>query len=198
MGESWVVESLVGDAGEAVVGVMGESGASGRGVAHRGRFLEFDVDAAAGGAFDGLLGLVVEVVAQQAAVGRPHGVGWATREQGPARPTRLAGGRGLGPRGAGWRAASIACGWAAVGTCGRVFASGARFWKDQGRRYDGTTRSTQKKTRVSCRGIRGVQSQGPLSAQRRSSLSGVDFTLGRSGRPRRPQPRRTGGGGDFD
>ena len=30
-GESWVVESLVGDAGEAVVGVMGESGASGGG-----------------------------------------------------------------------------------------------------------------------------------------------------------------------
>ena len=26
-GESWVVESLVGDAGEAVVDVMGESGA---------------------------------------------------------------------------------------------------------------------------------------------------------------------------
>ena len=64
VGESWVVESLVGDAGEAVVGVgvMGESGASGGGVAHRGRFLEGDVDAAAGGVFDGLLGLVGEVV----------------------------------------------------------------------------------------------------------------------------------------
>ena len=42
VGESWVVESLVGDAGEAVVGVgvMGESGASGGGVAHRDRLLE--------------------------------------------------------------------------------------------------------------------------------------------------------------
>ena len=43
VGESWVVESLDGDAIEAVVGVgvmgvmgvMGESGASGGGVAHR-------------------------------------------------------------------------------------------------------------------------------------------------------------------
>ena len=75
VGESWVVESLVGDAGEAVVGVMGESGASGGGVAHRGRFLEGDVDAAAGGVFDGLLGLVVEIVVPQAAAGTPHGGG---------------------------------------------------------------------------------------------------------------------------
>ena len=37
--------------------------ASGGGVAHRGRFLESDVDAAAGGVFDGLLGLVGEIVA---------------------------------------------------------------------------------------------------------------------------------------
>ncbi len=77
-GESWVVESLDGDAGEAVVGVMGESGASGAsggGVAHRGRFLELDLDAAAGGVFDGLLGLVVEAVVLQAAAGRPHGGG---------------------------------------------------------------------------------------------------------------------------
>ena len=75
VGESWVVESLVGDAGEAVVGVMGESGASGGGVAHRGRFLEGDVDAAAGGVFDGLLGLVVEIVVLQAAAVTPHGGG---------------------------------------------------------------------------------------------------------------------------
>ena len=27
--------------------------------------------------------------------------------------------------------------WAGVGTCGRVFASGARFWKGQGRRCSG-------------------------------------------------------------
>ena len=85
MGESWVVESLFGNAGEAVVGVgvMGESGASGGGVAHRDRFLELDLDAAAGGVFDGLLGLVVEAVVLQAAVGRPHG-GGVGHEQGPA------------------------------------------------------------------------------------------------------------------
>ena len=61
--------------GEAVVGVMGESGAWGGGVAHRGRFLEFDLDAAAGGVCDGLLRLIVEVVEPQAAAGRPHGGG---------------------------------------------------------------------------------------------------------------------------
>ena len=54
---------------------MGESGASSGGVAHRGCFLELDLDAAAGGVFDGLLRLVVEVVAPQAAAGRPHGGG---------------------------------------------------------------------------------------------------------------------------
>ena len=49
--------------------------ASGGGVAHRGRFLEGDVDAAAGGALDGLLGLVGEAVGPQAAAGTPHGGG---------------------------------------------------------------------------------------------------------------------------
>ena len=52
--------SLVGDAGEAVVGVAGESGEAGE--AHRGHMLEFDRDAAAGGVFDGLFGLVGKVV----------------------------------------------------------------------------------------------------------------------------------------
>ena len=69
-------ELLVGDAGEAVVGVEGESGESGKssvgtpggGVAHRGRLLEGDdAGAAARGVFDGLFGLVVEVVVLQAA-----------------------------------------------------------------------------------------------------------------------------------
>ena len=63
-------ESLVGDAVEAVVDVVGESsvagepgvGTPGGGVAHRGRLLESDIDAAARGVFDGLLGLVVEVL----------------------------------------------------------------------------------------------------------------------------------------
>ena len=51
-------ESLVRDAGEAVAGVAGESSG-----AHRGRLLYLDIDAAAGGVFDGLLDLVVETVA---------------------------------------------------------------------------------------------------------------------------------------
>jgi len=67
-------ESLLGDVGEAVVGVAGESsrsdvGTPGGGVAHRGRLLEGDADAAARGVFDGLLGLVVEVVGHQAVTG---------------------------------------------------------------------------------------------------------------------------------
>ena len=74
-------ESLVGDAGEAVVGVVGESvvagesgvGTPGNGVAHRGRLLEGDADAAARGVFDGLLGLIAQVVVLQAATGRSQG-----------------------------------------------------------------------------------------------------------------------------
>ena len=73
-------ESLVGDVSEAVVGVTGESGvaasesgAAGGSVAHRGHLLKLDLDATAGGVFDGLLGLVVEVVTLQAATGRPQG-----------------------------------------------------------------------------------------------------------------------------
>jgi hypothetical protein len=74
-------ESLVGEASEAVVGVVGESGIAaesgvatpGGGVAHRGRLLEGDADAAAHGVFDGLFGLVVEVVVLQAVTGRSQG-----------------------------------------------------------------------------------------------------------------------------
>ena len=77
---AWV-ESLVGDAGEAVVGVVGESvelgesgvGAPNGGVAHAVRLLELDADAAARGIFDGLFGLVVEAVVLQAATGRSQG-----------------------------------------------------------------------------------------------------------------------------
>ena len=58
-------------------------GASGGGVAHRGHFLESDLDAASGGALDGLFGLVGEAVVLQAATGRPHG-GGVGHEQGPA------------------------------------------------------------------------------------------------------------------
>ena len=54
------------------MGVAGESGESdvgtpGGGVAHRGRLLEGDADAATRGVFDGLFGLVVEVAVLQAA-----------------------------------------------------------------------------------------------------------------------------------
>ena len=56
-----VGEAMVRDTGrEAVVGVAGESDESGE--AHRGRLLELDLDSAAGGVFDGLSGLAVEVV----------------------------------------------------------------------------------------------------------------------------------------
>ena len=66
--------------------VADESGAAGGGVAHRGRLLKLDLDATAGGLFDGLLGLVVEVVAPQAATGRPqgNGVGAAARATHPS------------------------------------------------------------------------------------------------------------------
>ena len=71
-------EPLAGDAGEAVVGVVGVVGESGvgtrgGGVAHRGRLLESDIDTASRGVFDGLLGLVVEVIVLQAVAGRSHG-----------------------------------------------------------------------------------------------------------------------------
>ena len=72
-------ESLLGDVGEAVGGESGESsesgvGTPGSGVAHRGRLLEADADAAASGVFDGLLGLVVKSVVLQAVTGRSQGV----------------------------------------------------------------------------------------------------------------------------
>ena len=118
-------ESPVGDAVEAVVGVVGESGepgvgTPGGGVAHRGRLLEFDIDAAAPGVFDGLLGLIVEVVAPQAVAGRSRGVRWARAHARPSRPT--GGGCGLGPRGARWRVTSR--GWGRERVC--AFASKSR------------------------------------------------------------------------
>ena len=42
-------------------------------MAHRGRLLELDIDTASRGVFDGLLGLVVEVIVLQAVAGRSHG-----------------------------------------------------------------------------------------------------------------------------
>eukprot|EP00964_Phaeocystis_antarctica_P009101 scaffold4935_cov67-Phaeocystis_antarctica.AAC.4 len=66
---------------------------AGGGVAHRGRLLKLDLDATAGGGFDGLLGLVVEMVVLQAATGRPQGsdVGAGARATRPPK-----GRRGLG------------------------------------------------------------------------------------------------------
>ena len=57
-------ESLVGDKGEAVVGIAAGSvksgvGTPGNGVAHRSRLLEVDADGPARGVFKGLFGLVV-------------------------------------------------------------------------------------------------------------------------------------------
>ena len=61
------------------MGVAGESGESGvgtpgGGVAHRGRLLEGDADAAARGIFDGLFGLGVEAVFFE-----PAGLGFGCR-----------------------------------------------------------------------------------------------------------------------
>ena len=58
--------------GKAVVWASRVSRArrAGGGVAHRGRLLKMDLDATAGGVFDGLLGLIVEAIAEQAATGR--------------------------------------------------------------------------------------------------------------------------------
>ena len=56
-------------------GVAGESGVGtpGGGVAHCGRLLEGDADAAARDVFDGLFGLVVEAVTPHAVTGRVAG-----------------------------------------------------------------------------------------------------------------------------
>ena len=81
--------------GKAVVWASRVSRArrAGGGVAHRGRLLKMDLDATAGGVFDGLLGLVAEAVALQAATVRPQG-----SDVGAARLTypRPTGGRDLG------------------------------------------------------------------------------------------------------
>ena len=72
---------------------VGDGRAGRGGVAHRGRLLKLDLDATAGGVFDGLLSLVVELVELQAATGRPQGsdVGAGARATRPPK-----GRRGLG------------------------------------------------------------------------------------------------------
>ena len=148
-----VGEAVVGDAGEAVVGVVGVVGESGvgtrgGGVAHRGRLLELDIDTASRGVFDGLLGLVVEVIVPQAVAGRSQGVRRALEH---ARPTRPTGGRGRGGR---WRAALRGCGETGKGSvcvcafaseCGKVSAGQAKdrvFGKERVRFL--TRKGTQK------------------------------------------------------
>ena len=80
-------------------------------MAHRGRLLEGvegNADAAARGVSDGLHGVFVEAVVPQAVTGRvAGGLRWAREHARPSRPT---GGRGRGPCGAQWRAASRGCG----------------------------------------------------------------------------------------
>ena len=98
-------------------------GTPGGGVAHRGRLIEGNADAAllrptrraarhkqehARGVSDGLHGLFVEAVVPQAVTGRvAGGLRWAREHARPSRPT---GERGRGPCGAQWRAASRGCG----------------------------------------------------------------------------------------
>ena len=86
-------------------------------MAHRGRLLEGDADTAARGVFDGLFGLVVEVVALQAVTGRSQGgeMGAGTRA------THLSDSRTWprSTRGARWGAASLGVG---MGKCVRVCA----------------------------------------------------------------------------
>ena len=69
---------MVGDVGEAVVGVVGVVGESGvgtrgSGVSHRGRLLELDIDTASRGVFDGPFGLAIELVGPQAVARRSQG-----------------------------------------------------------------------------------------------------------------------------
>ena len=110
---------------------------SGGGVAHRGRLLELDLNAAAGGVSDGLFGLVIEHVVLQAVTGGGRrGVRWA-REH--ARPTRPTGGRDHGPRDARWRAASREWGNGEGGVCLRLRSS-AGSYAGQGRNVFGKER----------------------------------------------------------
>ena len=55
------------------VGVAGESGTPGGGVAHRGRLLKMDLDASASGDFDGVLGLGTDLIPSKAV---SEGGGW--------------------------------------------------------------------------------------------------------------------------
>jgi hypothetical protein len=82
-------------------------------VAHRGRLLKSDLDAAAGGVFDGLLGLVIEAVVLQAATGRPHKEVMWVREHALTLPSDR---RGRGGR---WREASRIWKWL-TGVCVQV------------------------------------------------------------------------------
>ena len=94
----------MGVVGESGVAAESDVGAPGDGVAHRSRLLEGDADAAARSVFDGLFGLVVEVVVLQAVTGRSQGgeMGAGARATHPSdsrtwpRSTRRTMGSGIG------------------------------------------------------------------------------------------------------
>ena len=115
-------------------------GTPGGGVAHRGRLLEGDADAATRGVFDGLFGAAVEVVVLQTVWrGGRRGLRWAQEH---ARPTRPTGGRGRGPRGARCRAASRGCGEMGKGVCVCVVSECWKvLWAKQGMCSERETRS---------------------------------------------------------
>ena len=108
----------------------------GGGVAGCGRFLEGDVDAAAGGVFDGLLGLVVEIVVPQAAAGTPHGGGVGHTGAG-ARATHPFERRTWPQSTRRTMEGRIDCGW--VSELGRVYVC-LRAGLDSGRTKEGGAR----------------------------------------------------------
>ena len=123
-----------GGAGEAVVGVVGESGVGtrGGGVAHRGRLLESDIDTASRGVFDGPLGLVVEAIVPQAVAGRSQGgeMGAGARATHPSdRRTWPRSTRRTMEGGIAWMWRNVegsACACAFASDCGKVLRAKAR------------------------------------------------------------------------
>ena len=106
--------------GGALVGVAGESGESGvgtpgGGVAHRGRLLEGDADAAARRVFDGLPGLVAQLVVLQTVARRSQGAQMGAGARATQPSDRRTWPRG--PCGARRRAASRGCGEMGKGVC---------------------------------------------------------------------------------
>ena len=102
-------------------------------MAHRGRLLEFDIDTASRGVFDGLFGLVVEVIVPQAVVGRSQGgeMGAGARATHPSdRRTWPRSTRRTMEGGIAWmpekRGRERVCACAFASECGKVSAGQAR------------------------------------------------------------------------